>query len=371
MRKSHLFATALVKSGAVRLANTLWGPNRLTVLAYHRIADAFAPDFRYYRHSASATPELFREQMAFVAKHFNVIDLTTLREYILHNCRLPSRPLLITFDDGYADNYTNAFPILRDLGLPAVIFLITGRVDDPAPPWWDLCAYYFLHTLRERAQIPFMGEQDLSTPRQRDLICRTFGERLKRVPEIYKQRAISELPSILDVPPPDAHESLFVSWDQVRELVANGIACQPHTVTHPILSQIEYAEMYRQLTESRARIEAETGQTATTFAYPNGMPGDYTGMTLRALREAGYSMAFTHRTGPMHLCEAQQHPMEIARIPIDHGDTFEMFVMKVMGTFTRWQRASYVLDGVESRNRPAPEGSFLPRFAHRRNHESR
>src|SRR5262249_9333665 len=152
---------------AVRLADTLWGPDRLTVLAYHRIADAFAPDFKYYRHSASATPELFREQMAFVAKHFNVIDLTTLREYILHDCRLPSRPLLITFDGGYTHNSPDAFPFRRCLALPAVIFLITSQMDDPALPWWDLCAYFFLRTARERAQIPFMGEQDLSTPRQR------------------------------------------------------------------------------------------------------------------------------------------------------------------------------------------------------------
>src|SRR5436190_24399210 len=111
MRKSHLFASAMVKSRAFRLADTLWGPDRLTVLVYHRVADVHSPDFRYFRPNVSASPDLFRQQMAFVARHFNVIDLALLRESILHDCRLPPRPLLVTFDDGYVDNYTYAYPI--------------------------------------------------------------------------------------------------------------------------------------------------------------------------------------------------------------------------------------------------------------------
>ena len=370
MRKSHLLASALVKSRAFRLADTLWGPDRLTVLVYHRIADAHSADFRFFRPNVSASPELFREQMAFISRHFNVIDLGMLREFILHDCPLPPRPLLITFDDGYRDNYTNAYPILREFGFPAVIFLITSQMDNPTLPWWDQCADYFAHTAREKAQLPFIGEHDLSTGEQRDSACRALMAKLKRIPEIYKQRAMHELPSLLGVEPPDYVQPLFVSWDQVRELVANGIACQPHTVTHPIFSQIEYAEMYRQLTESRCRIEAETGQMATTFAYPNGLPGDYTAMSLRALREAGFSVAFTHRPGPLYTSEVRQHPLEIARVPVDYGDTFEMFVMKAMGTLTRWQRPEYVLDGAEIQPRAELTGSFLLRFAHRRNDES-
>ncbi len=346
MRKSHLLASALLKLSAPRMADTLWGPDRLTVLVYHRIADPDAPDFRYFRPNVSATPQVFRRQMAYVAEHFNVIDLARLQAFIRDGCPLPPRPLLITFDDGYLDNYTNAYPVLRDYRLPAVIFLITDQMDNPLPPWWDQCAYYFQCTDKSRAQLPFIGEYDLATPQQRMMVCHTFINKLKRVPEIYKQRAMHELQTILDVPPPPEGERLFVSWQQVRELVDNGIICQPHTVTHPILAQIDYAEMARQLYDSRCRIEAETCQPVLAFAYPNGLPGDYTPDALRAVREAGFSMAFTHKPGPVRAATARQHPLEISRVAVDRRDTFEMFVMHALGLLTAWQRPAFVPDRV-------------------------
>ncbi len=347
MRKSHLLASALVKSGALRLADAFWGPTRLTILVYHRITDVNAPNFRYFRPNVGASPALFKRQMAFVAEHFNVIDLETLQKFVLHGVPLPPRPLLITFDDGYLDNYTTAYPILRDYGFPAVIFLITGHMDNPGLPWWEQCAYYFDATARKHAQLPFIGECDLSTPAQRLVARHLFMETIKRVPEIYKQRAIDELQTILDVSPPPADSPLFVSWEQVRELVANGVACQPHTVTHPILSQIDDVEIFRQFQESRSRIEAETGQAADVFAYPNGLHGDYTACALQALRQAGFSMAFTHNPGPMRPGDARRHPFEILRVPIYYPDTFEMFVTKVMGVFTLPRHPQYVASNAE------------------------
>jgi peptidoglycan/xylan/chitin deacetylase (PgdA/CDA1 family) len=341
MRKSHILAATLIKLSAIRLADALWGPDRLTVLVYHRIGDADAPDFEGYRPNVSATPEQFRRQMAYVAEHFNVIDLARLQSFVVNDCPLPPRPLLITFDDGYLDNYTNAFPILRSLGLPAVIFLITNHMDDPTLPWWDQCAYYFRCTARTSAPLPFIGDCALATCEQRGTACDRLIETLKHVPEIYKQRAVQELRIVLGVDlPPD--QSIFLSWEQARELVANQIACQPHTVSHPILSQVDYAEMSRQLRESHARIEAETGQAATAFAYPNGLQGDYTEAALRAVHEVGYSLAFTHQPGPIHADLARQHPLEISRIPMNYRDTFEMFVTKVMGTFSFWRRPAFV-----------------------------
>jgi peptidoglycan/xylan/chitin deacetylase (PgdA/CDA1 family) len=361
MRKSHLLASALLKLSATRLADTLWGIDRLTVLVYHRIADPDAPNFRYFRRNVSATPEMFRRQMAYVAEHFNVIDLVMLQEFILRGCPLPPRPLLITFDDGYLDNYTNAYPVLRDCGFPAVIFLITNHMDHPMPPWWDQCAYFFEHTHKVQAQLPFIGEYDLATTEQRRAVCYIFNEKVKRVPEVYKQRAMHELQTILDVPLPSEDHSLFLSWQHVRELVANGIACQPHTATHPILSQVDYTEMARQLYESRCRIEAETNQVATAFAYPNGMTGDYTPDTLRVLREAGFVVAFTHKPGPMHAVTARQHPLEISRVPVDSRDTFEMFAMHVMGLLNAWRRPAFVPDRVARPDETqAAPGCLLP-----------
>ena len=84
-----------------------WGKNRLTVLNYHRIADVNAPDFVGFAPNVSTDAQGFERQMQYVTSHFNVIALDDLVAYILHGTALPDKPLLITFDDGYLDNYQN------------------------------------------------------------------------------------------------------------------------------------------------------------------------------------------------------------------------------------------------------------------------
>lgn len=331
MKKSQLALSLLSGSGATRLLDAYWGPQRLTVLAYHRIADANAPDFLYYRSNVSATPEMFERQMAWCAKHFNVIDLTLLLAFLQKGRPLPPRPMLITFDDGYLDNYTQALPILQRYGLPAVIFLMTDRMDYPAPPWWDEVAYLFDQTRKTGATLPLIGQHDLSTPELRVQTREKLMRQLKLVPETRKQEALQELRDVLEVAPPGAEPPLFVSWDQVRELVSYGISCQPHTISHPILTRIDEAEVRRQVTESKARIEAETLRPAQFFAYPNGTLADYSPFAMRALREAGYLAAVTLTPGPMRMRAVQRHPYQIARVYVGFWDSFEMFVMKVMG----------------------------------------
>src|SRR5262249_33831995 len=142
--------------------------------------------------NVSASPAMFARQVAYVAKHFNVIDLAALREFIQLGRPLPSRPLLITFDDGYLDNYSNAYPVLRQYGLPAVIFLVTDWIGTPTIPWWDECAYLFQHTTTTHAVLPLIGERSLAVPDQRIAARDALMRALKQVPESQKQAAMQQ-----------------------------------------------------------------------------------------------------------------------------------------------------------------------------------
>ncbi|NWF71322.1 MAG: polysaccharide deacetylase family protein [Chloroflexi bacterium] len=341
MKKAHLLAEVLHKVGLTRGLNVFWGRDRLTVLAYHRIIEWDTPEFRDYEPVVSATPAMFEQQMTFVAEHFNVIDLAALQAYLFDNKPLPERPLLITFDDGYLDNYQNAYPVLKKHGFPAVIFLVTSRMDDPARLWWDVCGYAFRATRKNSAALPYIGQQPLASAAERRAARELLMLHLKHIPDEQKQAEMQQLCAALDVSLP-ADERLFVTWDQVRELVANGIACQPHTVTHPIMTRVSYDEQKRQLTEARARIIDETGQKADAFAYPNGAPGDYDAATLRALRETGYSTAFTLTSGPMSSSAARRHPLQIKRVYLGYRDSFEVFALKTMGLEAFIDRAPFV-----------------------------
>lgn len=331
MRNRQLFAKALARSGGISLLDRYWGSNRLTVLAYHRIQDAFAPDFDAFPGNVSASPELFALEMEFVARHFNVISLDDLRGFFKESQPLPERPLLITFDDGYLDNYQNAFPVLKRHGFPAVIFLMTSRMEQTAQrPWWDAVAYYFHHTQETEIAVPLVGMRSPVTINDRFQMTKELLAEMKLLPENAKQQLLQQLPEIFEVDPP-AEKPLFVTWEQVRELVAGGVACMPHTVFHPILTRISLEDVRHEIADSRDHVRTQTQQEAFAFAYPNGTLADYNRDIIRVLDEEGYELAFTLVSGPVRCDEVKQHPFEIARVFLGVRDTFEMFQIKVMG----------------------------------------
>lgn len=325
MRKKQLLAQVLRYSGALSLLNHVWwGRRRLTVLAYHRITDIHADDFYGLASNVSATIEDFDAQMAYIAKNFTVISLDQLRQYILDGTELPKRPLLITFDDGYRDNYDNALPILKKYGFPAVIFTVTGRMENPLPLWWDLCAQAFRETTLTSADLPYIGKRAINEQSQDEFI-----EAIKKYPTSEIDTAIEQLNTALNVN--TSKEPLFFGWDEVREFVANGVSCQPHTVNHPIMTRIDLEQRFEELKQSRAALLEHTDQIVDTFAYPNGSPVDYDKETILALHELGYKMAVTLSPGPERLSMVKRYPMQIRRVYLSNRDTLDIFATKVMG----------------------------------------
>jgi peptidoglycan/xylan/chitin deacetylase (PgdA/CDA1 family) len=331
-RKSHLLARALMGTDAIKLVNALWGPNRLTVLAYHRVVDLDAREYPYYRPNVSTTPAIFARQIAFLAENFNVIDIARLQAYITQDEPLPSHPLLITFDDGYIDNFHHAFPVLRAYNIPATIFLVTSRMTNPSPLWWDEVAYYFFHTRKSTAWLPLFGECNINSQEQRDQVCDALIQRLKRVPHNWLPRIVEQVQQALCVDTMPRDTPHFVCWDQVRQLVAGGISCQPHTVTHPILSRISADDMRREIIESRDEVIRQTGKPAIAFTYPNGNEGDYNATAVDLVQEAGFSMAFSYTQGAMQIEHARRYPLELPRLHVGMRDTFEIFAMRVTGS---------------------------------------
>lgn len=101
------------------------------VLNYHKVDSLY--------HSLSLTPQEFEEQIRYLSEQgYHSITPDQLMAYLRHGKSLPDKPVLITFDDGYRDNYTNAFPILKKYGFTATIFLVTGLVGhDPRFLTWE------------------------------------------------------------------------------------------------------------------------------------------------------------------------------------------------------------------------------------------
>jgi peptidoglycan/xylan/chitin deacetylase (PgdA/CDA1 family) len=237
---------------------------------------------------------LFRKQMEALRRHFTVLPLTELAE----RARLrdvPRNGVAVTFDDGYRDNYTNAFPVLRDLGLPATIFLTTDAVDGNALLWHDRVFDAFHRT--RRAEARFEDEVLPLGPADRGASLAIVLARLRRSSPEDRDLRIESLLEEFGIEPgvPGGWEKL--SWREVREMASHGITFGAHTLDHPILTFVGEEEARRQIRESKRRIEAELGSPVTAFAYPNGSASDFDRSTQRIVEEEGLSLAVTTVSG--------------------------------------------------------------------------
>ncbi len=320
-----------LRLGLFDVFHSLW-PNRLTVLAYHRIADPNGPGFDTFKPNVSATPAAFAAQMDFMRRRFNIVSAGQVVAWLQGQQSLPARPALITFDDGYRDNLDHALPVLQQRNLPAVIFLATDYIGKSTPFFWDLIAYCFYHTSQNEADLPLAGRQTWYDEKSRTAVMSNWLAGLKRLPDEKKWTAVRQLPQALGLSVAgDAFAGLHLTWDQVRTMVATGIEMGAHTESHPILTRVSLEQARLEVTGSKARIEAEIERPVTAFAYPNGQPTDFSPALQAMLQQVGIEAAFTLVPGPARLSEVRQAPMAIRRIFLHHKDTLPRFAAKVMG----------------------------------------
>ena len=319
------------KLGAFDLARKL-SPNLLTVLNYHRIEDPFREGFDTFRPNVSATSSDFAAQMDYASQKYNVISGTELAAFIKGRQHLPAHAAIITFDDGYYDNYTNAYPILKARDLPAIIFLATGFIGTRKPFFWDLITYCFFHTQKEQAHFPLLGTQSWVDGSTRDIVIQHLIGALKKISDAEKQKLIDQLPKILGVDLPDeAFKNLMMSWSDARELSENGIELGAHTASHPILTRISLEAANAELLQSKQHVEAEIGNPILSFAYPNGQASDFNSEIMDRVKRAGFEIAFTLLPGPTHRATVIKNPLTIRRIFLSYTDSFPRFAAKLVG----------------------------------------
>lgn len=309
------------------------GRGRLTVLAYHRIADPAAPGFAGHPGNVSAAPGAFAAQLDWVAERFDVVGLGDLLGWLDGDGDLPRRPLLITFDDGYRDNLEVAAPVLAARGLPAVLFLTSGPLDGGPALHWDRAAGAFSAAASGDADLPVVGRRGWVDAGSRDRVRDEFVAATKRLHPHRRAAALAALGEALGVEVPETLPGLYLDWDGVRAL--EGWAMGSHTVDHAVLTSLGAGEAVEQVATCARRIEEETGSTVRAFAFPNGMPGDFGGPATAAVATAGIDVAFTLLPGPARLGEVRSAPLEVRRVLVEYRDDAATFAAKVIG-LPRW-----------------------------------
>lgn len=322
--KKKIIALA-IQVGLTRIGRSLWS-DTLTVLNYHRIGFATHPEFDTFRANVSANPDGFAEQMDYLSRWFNVVSLSEVAEWLIDKKPLPPHAALITFDDGYLDNYIFAYPILRERDFPAVIFLTTGHIQKDIPFFWDLVAYCFHHTTRDFLTFPNGKEEHWSNKTQKELAVGHLVEKLKLMSEEEKGAWVTNLPRMLNVAIPTGYfMNLMLNWDQIREMKAGGLEFGGHTVSHPILTRVPLERAEKEIASSKVHIEKELNVPIHGFAYPNGGKEDFNPATESLAAKSGYRAAFTLLNGPEKLREVSRNPFAIRRIFISYKHTLPDF----------------------------------------------
>lgn len=298
MSKKELLARGLRATGLMP-ALRRWAPPELVVLAYHRIWDMGDEDgFPCDPELVSADRETFRRQMAHLRRHWNPVSLSAVIDAIDQGRPLPPRSVVVSFDDGHLDNHSVAFPVLREFDIPAIIFLATEYVDSGHHFWFDEVAAMFRAAPAGDVFLPGVAMQvRLSDVTSRRNAAAEALSRLKLLPDASRRAAVNELRHCLSVNLPPTLPSAPMTWAQVREMADAGIEFGSHTVSHPILAMLPPDEIRRELQESRAVIERETGRRCDLLAYPVGKSYAFNDSVVGIARELGYRAALSYIDG--------------------------------------------------------------------------
>lgn len=259
------------------------------VLLYHRVGTVPIDP-----HTLAISSKNFEAQLAYLKKNASVISVFDLYRALIAG-NVPRRSIIITFDDGYEDNYTNAFPLLRKYGLPATIFT-TGDANPDEEIWID----------------QLMQVTDPSDKQYHELF-----KRLKQLTTAERTRQIQELCHKKGITPTVRSDYHRLNVEQLREMINSGlITVGGHTISHSKLSKLNIDEQENEISRNAGFIASLGDQSIIPFAYPFGSRLDFTVDTVNIVKRF-YPIAFAAYRGRI---KKDTDPYRIPRFAVKDED---------------------------------------------------
>jgi peptidoglycan/xylan/chitin deacetylase (PgdA/CDA1 family) len=282
------------------------------IVRYHSISDAADGNHLYVSPAVAMPPAVFAEQVAFMARRYRCVTMDDVHEALARGRSLPDNALVITFDDGYRDNYEAAFPILRAHGVPATFYLTTGCLDGGPPLWMTELRYLVYGVRRPTVVDPVTGaaypvgvaracERAIAGLKQ-TLVGRGHAERQAVLAELRRQSGARR----------EGVRDRMLTWSEARKMRDGGMQIGAHTITHPRLPSVTSGEALEELAGCRDELRARLSTAIEHFAYPNPGDGQHWDERIRALVAAtGYATAVTSTAGYVRGCD---DPLALARM---------------------------------------------------------
>ncbi len=298
-----------------------------TVLFYHGVVDNIINSVVQETHLPLAA---FEKQIRYLKKNFEVISLDYLYECISKGYKFDPSQIVLTFDDGYKNNFHIVAPLLRTFSMPFTVFVSTRHIDHSDGlrlPYYYVQAAIF-YTEQKSMDVPSIKKSfDISNQQMRISVINKVLETIKIIPQKLVSQIVEDIIRLL----PDDRwlelNSLYssdemMSWDEVRKLHDSGVRIGSHCHDHAILhSKQSEDEIDYQLRTSKDLIEKYLGE-CRYFAYPNGRMSDISSHALMSVKKSKYLLGFTTVSG--EIVKDKFNPLLLPRIyPRREMDSFE------------------------------------------------
>src|ERR1700693_977465 len=287
--------------------------NEVCVLGLHRVLTG-AEQRRSNSLDAMILSDMtFVRLLEYLKRRFHVVSLEALFRSQAKTVAKSKPVCVLTFDDGWTDTYTTAFPRLKEFGMPAVVFLATGSIESRGGFWVEqLKKAWSAPSSRARMKSVLIQVSGKTTAQPSEL--ENLVEWLKHMPAEKRDPLLARLlPAEGNGVGPDEVDSML-TWTEAIEMSRSGIDMGAHTVTHPLLSYENDMTVEHELRLSKQTLEEKLEKPVRAFAYPNG---DWDERVRRWVEQVGYECAFTTRPGWYRRGE---DPYSIRRILLHEGN---------------------------------------------------
>jgi len=320
---------------------------KAVILLYHRVAEVPTDP-----QLLCVTPQHFAQHLEVLRRNYHPLRLRSLQRRLALNL-WPPRSVVITFDDGYADNLHQTRPLLEAADVPATVFVVAGKVGSEQEYWWDDLERILLAPpeLPDKLTLAINGREycrDLSQedgakvsdgrwhvlmkarPTPRQAVYLELGGLLQGMTGDNRETLLSELCAWAGVERTGRPGYRALTDDELRALARNGLVeIGAHTMTHPSLSALSPELQWSEIAGSKRRLEEILGQRVGSFSYPFGGRGDYTSDTVRLVADAGFKCACSNFPG---LITWESDPYQLPRYLVRNWDG-EEFARRLEGWF--------------------------------------
>jgi len=296
------------------------------VVNYHRIYDTASVETDFdsdvFGHSAIA----FERHVAWLSEHCNILTEGGLIQALADGLPQGKPNVVITFDDGYIDNFEIAVPILQKYGASASFFVPYQSIENREVGWWDLAAWCLKKT--DKNSLNIAGEHlSLDCPESKYLATRAVHGIFKAKKHEETGGLIAQLSAEtgVELPSHDLQSRELMSWEQLRQMIAMGMSIGSHTMSHRVLSRIDDKEQDWEIIDSKLKISERLGTDVRSIAYPVGKKDSFNSYSLKACEKAGYDLAYSFYSGTYkdslpdkfdikRVCLSEEAPLYISEI---------------------------------------------------------